>query len=54
MCARREAGGGHQRGETLKPSSRGLFQPIERTPKTTNHPIRNIIPRRRLHVNLLT
>jgi hypothetical protein len=31
-----------------------LFQAIKRTPKMTNHPIGNRIPRRRLHVNLLT
>jgi hypothetical protein len=33
---------------------RGLFQAIKRALKTVDHPIRNRIPRRRLHINLLT
>jgi hypothetical protein len=54
MSARKETSSSHHRGETLKPSTRGLFQAIKRAPKTANHPIGNRIPRRRLHVNLLT
>jgi hypothetical protein len=38
----------------LKPGMRGLFQAIKRKPKATDHPIRDRIPGRRLHVNLLT
>jgi hypothetical protein len=38
----------------LKPGARGLFQAIKRAPKTADHPIRNRIPQRRLHINLLT
>jgi hypothetical protein len=54
MSARGETSSSHHRGETLKPGARGLFQAIKRAPKTANHPIGNRIPRRRLHVNLLT
>ncbi|KAK1678602.1 hypothetical protein QYE76_039450 [Lolium multiflorum] len=54
MKTRRETSSSHHRGEALKPGTRGLFETIERTSKTTNHPIGNRIPRRRLHVNLLT
>jgi hypothetical protein len=54
MKTRRETSSSHHRGKALKPGTRGLFETIERTSKTTNHPIGNRIPRRRLHVNLLT
>jgi hypothetical protein len=54
MSAGRETSSSHHRGKTLKPGTRGLFQAIKRTPKMTDHPIRNRIPRWRLHVNLLT
>jgi hypothetical protein len=54
MSAMGETNSSHHRGETLKPGARGLFQAIKRAPKMTNHPIRNRIPWRRLHVNLLT
>jgi hypothetical protein len=54
MSARGETSSSHHRGETLKPGARSLFQAIKRVPKTTNHAIRNIVPWRRLHVNLLT
>jgi hypothetical protein len=54
MSAGRETSSSHHRGKALKPGTRALFQAIKRTPKTTNHPIGNRIPRRRLHVNLLT
>jgi hypothetical protein len=54
MKTRRETSSSHHRGEALKPGTRGLFETIERTSKTINHPIGNRIPRRRLHVNLLT
>jgi hypothetical protein len=40
-------------GKVLKPSMRSLFQTIKRATKTTNHAIRNKIPRRWLHVDLL-
>src|SRR4051812_11283206 len=54
MSIGRETSSSHHRGKALKPGTRGLFQAIKRTSKTTNHPIGNRIPRRRLHVNLLT
>jgi hypothetical protein len=54
MSAGRETSSSHHRGKALKPGTSGLFQAIKRTPKMTNHPIWNRIPRRRLHVNLLT
>jgi hypothetical protein len=38
----------------LKPGARGLFQAIKKASKMTDHPIRNRIPQRRLHINLLT
>jgi hypothetical protein len=53
MNARGEISSSHHRGEPLKPGTRGLFQTIKRVPKTVDHPIRNRIPRRRLHINLL-
>jgi hypothetical protein len=54
MSTRGETSSGHHRGKSLKPGVRGLFQAIKRAPKTADHPIRNRIPRRRLHINLLT
>jgi hypothetical protein len=54
VSARGEASSSHHRGEALKPGARGLFQAIKRAPKMANHAIRNRIPGRRLHVNLLT
>src|SRR4051812_23743228 len=54
MSAGRETSSSHHRGKTLKPGTRGLFQAIKRTPKAIDHPIRDRIPGRRLHVNLLT
>src|SRR3954465_10157178 len=54
MSTRGETSSSHHRGKALKPGTRGLFQAIKRTPKTTNHPSGNRIPRRRLHMNLLT
>jgi hypothetical protein len=54
MSAGGEIGNSHHRGEVLKPGARGLFQAIERALKTTNHAIRNRVPWRRLHVDLLT
>jgi hypothetical protein len=54
MSTRGETSGSHRRGETLKPGARGLFEAIKRAPKTADHPIRNRIARRRLHINLLT
>ena len=38
----------------LKPSTRSVFQTIKRVSKMTNHAIRNKIPRRWSHVDLLT
>jgi hypothetical protein len=52
--ARRETSSSHHRGKALKSGARGLFQAIKRAPKTTNHAIRDRVPWRRLHVNLLT
>jgi hypothetical protein len=49
-----EIGSSHDRGEALKPGARGLFQAVKRAPKTANHAIRDRVPWRRLHVNLLT
>jgi hypothetical protein len=54
MGARRETSSSHHRGEALKLGARGLFQAIKRAPKTINHAIRDRVPWRRLHVNLLT
>jgi hypothetical protein len=54
MSAGEEIGSCHDRGEELKPGARGLFQAINRAPKTANHAIRDRIPWRRPHVNLLT
>src|SRR4051812_24915232 len=54
MSTRGETSSSHYRGKALKPGTRGLFEPIKRTSKTTNHPRGNRIPRRRLHINLLT
>jgi hypothetical protein len=54
MSAGRETNSSHHRGKALKLDTRGPFQAIKRTPKMTNHPIGKRIPRRRLHVNLLT
>jgi hypothetical protein len=53
MSAGGEIGSYHDRGEALKPGARGLFQAIKRAPKMTNHAIRDRVPWRRLHVNLL-
>jgi hypothetical protein len=41
------------RGEMLKPSTRGLFEAIERTAETTNMALRNKVARRLVHVELL-
>jgi hypothetical protein len=54
MSSRGKTSSSHHRDETLKPGTRGLFQAIKRAPKTADHPIRNRIPWRRLHINLLT
>jgi hypothetical protein len=54
VSARGEASNSHHRGEALKPGARGLFEAIKRAPKMANHAIRNRVPWRRLHVNLLT
>jgi hypothetical protein len=53
MSARRETSSSHHRGEALKPGTRGLFQTKKKAPKMTNHSIRDRVPWRRLHVNLL-
>jgi hypothetical protein len=42
------------RGEVLKPGPRSLFEAIKRTTQTANHASRDRIPRRWLHVDLLT
>nr|CCI55441.1 PH01B031C15.24 [Phyllostachys edulis] len=49
-----EAGSSDNKGETVEPSTRGLFEPIERAIKTINHTIRDRIPKGWLYVNLLT
>jgi hypothetical protein len=54
MSAREEASSSHYRGEMLKPGTRGLFYAIKRSLKMADHSIRNRIPRRRLHIDLLT
>src|SRR3954463_4000575 len=54
MSTRRETSSCHDRSKALKPGTRGLFEAIKRTSKATNHPLRNRVPRRRLHINLLT
>src|SRR4051812_42232268 len=54
MSTRGETSSCHYRSKALKPGTRGLFEAVKRTSKTTNHPLRNRVPRRRLHINLLT
>lgn len=54
MSTSRKTSSNDYRGKTLKPSTRSLFEAIKRTTKTTNHTLRNRIPRRRLHIDLLT
>src|SRR3954469_10966529 len=54
MSTRGETSNSHYIRKALKPGTRGLFEAIKRTSKTTNHPLGNRIPRRRLHINLLT
>jgi hypothetical protein len=49
-----ETSNSHHRGKALKLGARGLFQAIKRASKTANHAIRDRVPWRRLHVNLLT
>jgi hypothetical protein len=41
------------RGEVFKPSTRGLFETIERTAETTDMALRNRVARRWVHVDLL-
>jgi hypothetical protein len=41
------------RGEALKPSTRGLFETIERTTETTDMALRKRVARRWVHVDLL-
>jgi hypothetical protein len=53
MSAGRETGSCDNRGKALKPGARGMFQAIKRAQKATNHAIRNRVPWRRLHVDLL-
>jgi hypothetical protein len=53
MIALRKTSSSDHRGKALKPSTRGLFQTMKRVTKTTNHAIRNKIPRRWSHVDLL-
>jgi len=53
MSTRRKTNSCDHRGKTLKPSARSLFQSIKRATKTTNVAIRNKIPRRWSHVDLL-
>src|SRR4051812_16326484 len=52
MSTRRETSSSHCGSKVLKPGTRGLFEAIERTTKTTNHPLRHRIPRRRLLTQL--
>jgi len=54
MIAWRKTSSNDHRGKALKPSTRSLFQTIKRATKTTNHALRNKIPRRWSHVDLLT
>jgi len=42
------------RGEVLKPGPRGLLEAVKRSTQPANHAIRNRIPQRWLHVDLLT
>jgi hypothetical protein len=53
MSTRRKTTSIDHRGKALKPSTRSLFQTIKRAPKMTNHAIRNKIPRRWSHVDLM-
>jgi hypothetical protein len=54
MDAVGETRSSHHRGEGLKPDVRGLFKAIERALKTAKHTIKNKVPGRWLHINLLT
>src|SRR3954464_4385160 len=54
MSTRGETSSSRYRSKELKPGTRGLFEAIKRPSKTKNHPLGNRIPRRRLHINLLT
>jgi hypothetical protein len=49
-----EANISDNRGETLEPSTRSLLKTIEGTMQLTNHPIRNGVPWRWLHIDFLT
>jgi hypothetical protein len=54
MVTRREASIDDNRGETLEPSTRSLLKTIEGTTQPTNHPIRNRVLLRWLHIDFLT
>src|SRR6185503_21184819 len=54
MSTGRKASSSDHRGKTLKPSTRSLLEAIKRAAKTTNHTLRDRIPRWRLHIHFLT
>jgi hypothetical protein len=53
MLTSNEPSSSDNRGEALKPSTRGLLEAIKRTTETTNVTIRNRVVRRWVHVDLL-
>jgi hypothetical protein len=53
MLTSNKSSSNDNRGEALKPSTKGLFEIIERTTKTTNMTLRNRVARWWVHVDLL-
>src|SRR3954468_1533019 len=45
ISTRGETSSSHYRSKALKPGTRGLFEAIKRTSKTTNHPLGHRMPR---------
>jgi hypothetical protein len=54
MSTRRKTSNSYHRGKSLKQGARGFLKAIERVTKTMDHAIRKRIPRRWLHINLIT
>jgi hypothetical protein len=54
MLASNKTGISDNRGEALKPGTRGMFEAIKRTAKSTDMTIRDKVTRGRVHVDFLT
>jgi hypothetical protein len=54
MSASRKTSSGDHRSKTLKPSTRSLLKVIKGATKVTKHTLRVRMPRRWVHVNILT